>query len=83
MAKDAVVKIDKELLRKIDEFINKNKFLYSSKKQVVNLAIIEFLNVRNSHKNKISEQSKKPQLTEGFLNAGMLNRNKREGGKKR
>ena len=73
MAKDAVVKIDKELLKTIEEFINKNKFLYSSKKQVVNLAIIEFLNVRNSHKNKISEQLKNSPLAEGFLNTRMLN----------
>lgn len=46
MTKDAVVKIDKELLNKIEEFAKKNKFLYSSRKQVVNLAIIEFLNKR-------------------------------------
>lgn len=82
-AKDAVVKIDKELLKTIEEFITKNKFLYSSKKQVVNLAIIEFLNVRNSHKNKISEQLKNPPLAESFLNARMLDRSKKEGGKKR
>ena len=52
MAKDAVVKIDGELLKKIEEFAKKNKFLYSSKKQVVNLAIIEFLNVRMLNKDK-------------------------------
>ncbi len=40
---DSVVKIDKGLLKRIEEFIKKNKYLYSSKKQVVNLAIIEFL----------------------------------------
>ncbi len=44
MAKDAAVKIDKELLKKVEEFARKNKFFYSSKKQVVNLAILEFLN---------------------------------------
>ncbi|HLD37804.1 MAG TPA: hypothetical protein VJA86_04405 [Candidatus Nanoarchaeia archaeon] len=44
MAKDAAVKIDRELLKKVEEFARKNKFLYSSKKQVVNLAILEFLN---------------------------------------
>ena len=59
MAKDAVVKIDKELLKTIEEFINKNKFLYSSKKQVVNLAIIEFLKL-NTLKNK-KEGGKKRQ----------------------
>jgi len=41
---DGVVKVDSELLKKIEGLIKKNKFLYSSKKQVVNLAIIEFLN---------------------------------------
>lgn len=44
---DSVVKIDKELLKKIEEFVRKNKFAYSSKKQVVNLAIIEFLNTKS------------------------------------
>jgi len=42
-----VVKADSELLKKIEELIKKNKFLYTSKKQVVNLAIIEFLNKHN------------------------------------
>jgi len=52
---DAVVKIDQELLKRIEEFIRRNKFLYTSKKQVVNLAIIEFLNshsFKNKSKNK-------------------------------
>ena len=48
---DGVVKVDSELLKKIEEFIKKNKFLYSSKKQVVNLAIIEFLNAKELNKN--------------------------------
>ena len=39
-----VVKIDKELMKKIEEFLKNNKYQYSSKKQIVNLAIIEFLN---------------------------------------
>ena len=38
-----VVKIDESLLKKIDELVKKDKYNYSSKKQVVNLAIIEFL----------------------------------------
>ena len=59
MAKDAVVKIEGELLKKIEEFAKKNKFLYSSKKQVVNLAIIEFLKL-NTLKNK-KEGGKKRQ----------------------
>ena len=41
---DSVVKVDKELLKKVEEFVKKNKFLYTSKKQFMNLAIIEFLN---------------------------------------
>jgi len=41
---DSVVKIDRELEKRIEELIKKEKFLYSSKKQVVNLAVIEFLN---------------------------------------
>ena len=48
---DGVVKVDSELLKKIEGFIKKNKFLYSSKKQVVNLAIIEFLNAKELNKN--------------------------------
>ena len=47
-----VVKIDRELLKRIEELIKKEKFLYSSKKQVVNLAIIEFLNARGLKINK-------------------------------
>lgn len=49
---DAVVKIDKELEKKIEEFIKKNRFLYTSKKQVVNLAIIEFLKSKTLNKKK-------------------------------
>jgi len=41
--KDAVVKVDLDLLRKIEKFVKDNKFHYSSNKQVVDLAIIEFL----------------------------------------
>jgi len=40
---DGVVKIDRELEKKIENLIEKERFLYTSKKQVVNLAIIEFL----------------------------------------
>ena len=52
---DAVVKIDKELEKKIEELVKKNKFLYTSKKQVVNLALVEFLNkqkLNNTRKKK-------------------------------
>lgn len=44
---DKAVKVDKELLKEIEEFIKRNKFVYSSKKQVVNLALIEFLKLRS------------------------------------
>lgn len=40
---DAVVKIDKSLLKQVEKFVKENKFVYSSKKQVVNIAILEFL----------------------------------------
>ena len=51
---DSAVKVDSELLKKIEELIKKNRFLYSSKKQVVNLAIIEFLNA-----NKLDNKGEK------------------------
>ena len=57
--KDSVVKIDSELAERIEEFIKKNKFSYSSKKQVVDLAIIEFLNLKlldNKDKKKVGEK---------------------------
>jgi len=44
---DGVVKVDKSLLRKVEEFVKKNKFSYSSKKQVVNLALVEFLKLNS------------------------------------
>jgi len=49
---DSVVKIDKELEKRIEELIKKEKFLYSSKKQVVNLALVEFLSKKDNIKNK-------------------------------
>lgn len=49
-AKDGVVKIDSELLKQIEVFVKNNKFVYASKKQVVNLAIIEFLKSRSLNK---------------------------------
>ena len=52
--RDEVVKIDAELMRKIEELISENKFIYSNKKQVVNLAIIEFLS-----KHSLNKSSKK------------------------
>lgn len=54
---EAVVKIDAKLLADIDKFISFNKYEFSSKKQVVNLAIIEFLklkgfNINNTKRGK-------------------------------
>ena len=51
---DKVVKIDAEILKKVEEFVKNNKYQYSSNKQLVNLAIIEFLN-----KNKLIEKKKR------------------------
>jgi len=42
---DAVVKIDLELLKRVEEFINKkdNNFKYTNKKQFIDLAVLEKL----------------------------------------
>jgi len=53
---DAVVKVDKGLLKEVEEFVKRNKFEYVSNKQVVNLAIIEFL---KSKALNLSEKSNK------------------------
>ena len=42
-----VVKIDRELMKEIEKLVKNNKFLYANKKQIVNLAILEFLNKKN------------------------------------
>lgn len=47
---DEVVKIDSELMREIEKLIEKEKYKYSSKKQVVNLSIIEFLKLHSLNK---------------------------------
>lgn len=43
MAEDIAVKADRKLVGEIERFVKNNRFVYSSIKQVVNLAIIEFL----------------------------------------
>lgn len=45
ITKDAVVKIDFEILRNVEEFINKksNKLKYVNKKQFIDLAVFEKL----------------------------------------
>jgi len=40
---DSVVKIDKKLEKEIEKLLKKDSYKYTSKKQVVNLAVIEFL----------------------------------------
>jgi len=42
---DSVVKIDSDLLKKVEDFINKekNKLLYVNKKQFVDIAVFEKL----------------------------------------
>ena len=68
---DSVVKIDKELEKKIEGLIKKNKFLYSSKKQVVNLAVIEFLNSRTPDSGHYKKSG-------DFLSKEKLNTNKKK-----
>lgn len=45
MGKDSVVKIDLDLLREVEEFINlsENKFRYVNRKQFIDMAVSEFL----------------------------------------
>ena len=64
---DEVVKIDSELMRKIEKLLDREKFLYANKKQVVNLAIIEFLNKvrlnsKGDNQGKLKNNSKKRRL---------------------
>jgi len=46
MAKEAVVKIDGELLKEVEQFISRkeNRLKYGSKKQFINIAVLEKLN---------------------------------------
>lgn len=45
LKKDAVVKVDSELLKEVEEFINKkeNKLRYNNKKQFVDIAVHDLL----------------------------------------
>ena len=45
--KERVVKVDSELIKKVEELIKREKYRYVSNKQVVNLALVEFLNKHN------------------------------------
>tara|TARA_Y100000310_G_scaffold330071_1_gene401042 strand:+ start:887 stop:1072 length:186 start_codon:yes stop_codon:yes gene_type:complete len=54
---DAVVKVDKNLLKEIEELVKNNRFLYANKKQVVNLALLEFLKLHSFKKE--SKQKRK------------------------
>jgi hypothetical protein len=48
---EGVVKIDKELLSEVEEFINKkeNRLLYANKKQFVDIAVLEKLKRGNKN----------------------------------
>ena len=52
MGKEAVVKVNSELLKRAEEFINKegNRIRYSSKKQFVDIALFELLEKENKKK---------------------------------
>lgn len=52
MNNDSVVKVDKKLLKEIEELVKNNRFLYTSKKQVVNLALLEFLKSKKLSKDR-------------------------------
>jgi hypothetical protein len=57
---DSVVKVDSELLKRVEEFIEKNRLRYSSKKQVVNLALVDFLKKNSlSSPDESGEEGKK------------------------
>jgi len=57
--KDGVVKVDSELLEKVEKLIKKNKFVFSNYKQVVNLALVEFLNKHNFRINEKKRYEKR------------------------
>ncbi len=40
---DKVVKVDSELLEKVEDLVKKEKYRFSSNKQVIGLALVEFL----------------------------------------
>ena len=46
MGKDAVVKVDKELLKRVEDFISRqeNKLRYINKKQFIDIAVDRLLN---------------------------------------
>ncbi len=56
---DSVVKIDTEILKEIEKFLENNKYKYSSKKQVVNLALIDFLKSNGFKFNEIKRGKNK------------------------
>ena len=56
---DSVVKVDSELLGRVEKFVRERKFEYSSNKQVVNLAIIEFLKEKSLENSSKKEGNKK------------------------
>jgi hypothetical protein len=49
---DRVVKIEGEILGELEKFISKNKYEFSSVRQAINLAVLEFLKSKSFIKNK-------------------------------
>jgi hypothetical protein len=47
---ESVVKVDSEILKNVEDFIKERKYEFTSKKHVVNLAIIEFLKSKGFNK---------------------------------
>lgn len=49
---DAAVKVDREILKEVEEFINKkeNRLIYNNKKQFVDIAIFEKLKKEGAKK---------------------------------
>ena len=65
--REAVVKIDSELLGRIDGFIskNENKLRYTNKKQFVNIAVFELLEKEKQYKSKITDKNNKIKIKKG------------------
>ena len=70
---ERVVKVDSELLNRIEKFVKENKYEFSSNKQAVNIAILEFLHLRNFEKKGISDDLKNSSTQHSFLNKRGIN----------
>ncbi len=56
---DKTVKVDSELLKKVEKLVEREKYKYSSKKQVINLSIIEFLKDKSLDSSDKRSENKK------------------------